>query len=209
MLLPSSVRLSRALPAVAAGLVSLGIAANVRADDATSVTVHEHDPVTGADAKAPGLRVDYLSVGPILSLVGGYHHATGIGFEASWMGYPTGKIPSFGIGAFFQGQLYDGQYVRTAAGAQASAGPVGVEVGLGFRQADGTYASTVSTHTSVFLSIAYFYMAFRASAQLFALPTDEPSFGLETAFTVGLKLPITINGRDPTGYAIQAAGHAW
>jgi hypothetical protein len=194
-----------ALPLVAAGVF---FSTNARAQDA-SVTVHELDPKTGAAVQVPQLRVDYLSLGPILSLVGGFHHATGIGFEASWMGYPSGKMPSFGIGAFFQGQLYDGQYVRVAAGAQGAAGPVGVEAGLAFRQGDGTYASTIATHTSVFISIAFLYFGIRASAQLFALPTNEASFGLETAMTIGLKLPIAINGRDPTGYAIQAAGHAW
>jgi hypothetical protein len=125
------------------------------------------------------------------------------------MTYPTGKIPSFGFGAFLQPQLYDEKYFHVAAGGQVSAGPAGVELGLAFRQSDGTYASTVSLHAGGFLSIGYFFMAIQASAQLFALPTNEPSFGLETALMVGLKLPITIYGHDPTGYTVQAAGHAW
>ncbi len=204
--MPRSACFLLALPVVTAGLLS---SANARADDGASVTVHDLDPHTGAEVKTTDLRVDYLSLGPLLSLVGGYHHATGIGLEGSWMGYPTGRMPSFGLGAFFQGQLYDGRYVRTAGGVQGAAGPAGVELGLGFRQADDTYASTISAHTAVFLSIGYFYFAVRASWQLLALPTNEPSFGLETAMTLGLKVPIAIHGRDPTGYAIQAAGHAW
>ena len=194
------------LPLVAASFLCPAIAS---AEEAGSVTVHDLDPRTGAAPEPTKLTVDYLDLGPILSLVGGYHHATGIGLEASWIRYPSGKIPSYGYGAFVQGQLYDEKYVRTAGGVQVTAGPAGVELGLAYRQTDGTYASTVSVHAAGFLSIGYFFMAFRLSEPFLTFPTNQASFGLETAFTVGLKLPLTINGRDPTGYAVQLGGHAW
>ena len=170
--------------------------------------VHELDPRTGMTAQPSDTRLDFLNVGPILSLVGGFAHATGIGVEGSWIEYSSGLLPSLGYGAFAQAQLYDGKYFRGAAGAELAVGPAGGELGLSFRQSDGTYASTLAVHASAFLSIGYLYLAVRASPQLFALPTSEPSFGFETAFTVGLKLPIAIHGRDPSGLAIQA-GSPW
>jgi hypothetical protein len=172
--------------------------------DGTGVTVHELDANTGLAVQPPSKRIDYLNVGPLVSLVGGYAHATGIGLEASWIGYPEGRLPSIGYGAFLQAQLYDGKYLRTSAGAQIAAGPAGVELGLAFRQTDGTYASTISPHVAVFLSIGFFYIAVRLSPALVAFPSDEPSFGFETAFTFALKLPIAVNGRDPSGFAVQA-----
>jgi hypothetical protein len=178
--------------------------ARAQPTDGSGVTVHELDASTGLAVQPPSTRIDYLDVGPILSLAGGYAHATGIGLEASWIGYPEGRLPSLGYGAFLQAQLYDGKYLRTSAGAQLAAGPAGVELGLGFRQTDGTYASTISPHVAVFLSIGFFYIAVRLSPALVAFPSDEPSFGFETAFTFALKLPIAINGRDPSGFAIQA-----
>ena len=63
--------------------------------------------------------------------------------------------------------------------------------------------------SAIFLSVGYLFIAFRFSPEIVAVPTNQPSFGLETAFTIGLKVPITVQGRDPTGYAVQAAGHAW
>jgi len=194
------------LPLAAA---ALSWASGARAQQTGSVTVHDLDPRTGAAIQPTKLGVDYLDLGPILSLVGGYHHATGIGLEASWIRYPSGELPSFGYGAFLQAQLYDEKYVRAAAGAQATAGPGGAELGLGVRQTDGTYASTVSLHAAGFVSIGYLFVAVRGSVALFALPSNEGSFGFETAFTFGLKVPLTINGRDPTGYAVQLGGHAW
>jgi hypothetical protein len=195
-----------AVPLAAAGVLH---AAASNADDGGAVTVHDLDPRTGAAPEPTKLVVDYLDLGPILSLVGGFHHATGIGLEGSWIRYPTGTIPSFGYGAFVQAQLYDEKYFRTAAGAQFTAGPAGVELGLAVRQGDGTYATTVAVHAAGFLSIGYFLMAFRISEPFLTFPTNQASFGLETAVTLGLKLPLTINGRDPTGYAIQLGGHAW
>jgi hypothetical protein len=200
------------LPSVAAGvLVGLLLlpAGQARAQEAhetgaSEVTVHELDATTGLAVQPQSNRIDYLNVGPIVSLVGGYQHATGIGLEGSWIAYPEGRIPSFGFGAFLQAQLYDEKYVRTSAGAQIAAGPAGAELGLGVRQSEGGYASTISAHAAIFLSIGYFYIAVRASPALVAFPQDEPSFGFETAFTFALKLPIAINGRDPSGWALQA-----
>jgi hypothetical protein len=187
-------------------LVLLPLEGEARAQttDGSGVTVHELDAHTGLSVQPPSTRLDYLNVGPIVSLVGGYAHATGVGLEASWIGYPEGRLPSLGYGAFLQAQLYDEKYLRTSAGAQAAAGPAGVELGLGFRQTDGTYASTLSGHVAVFLSLGFLYIAVRFSPALVAFPSDEPSFGFETAFTFALKLPIAVNGRDPSGFAVQA-----
>jgi hypothetical protein len=196
--------------AMAGALVLPSQEARAQAQDgSTSIAVHDFDPKTGLSPDAHDKRLDYLTVGALVSLVGGYHHATGLGLEGSWMAYPTGRLPALGYGAFLQAQLYDEKYVRTAAGAQFAAGPAGAELGLAFRQTDGTYASTVSFHGAVFLSLAYIYIAIRLSPQLFALPSDQGSFGFETALTIGFKVPIAIQGQDPTGAAIQAASSHW
>jgi hypothetical protein len=197
-------------PSAAAGVLAgllLLPAGQARAQEsgASGVTVHELDATTGLSVQPPSNRLDYLNVGPIVSLVGGYQHATGIGLEGSWIVYPEGRLPSIGYGAFLQVQLYDEKYLRTSAGAELAAGPAGLELGLGFRQTDGTYASTISPHAAVFLSLGYFYISVRLSPALVAFPSDEPGFGFETAFTFALKLPMAINGRDPSGWVLQAA----
>ena len=74
-----------------------------------------------------------------------------------------------------------------------------------------TCATTGSLHAAVFLSAGYVVLSFRLSPEIFTFPTytGESGFGLETGFTLALKLPIALQGRDPTGLAVQANGHAW
>jgi hypothetical protein len=195
---------TRAFPIVVA-LVLLAPAA--RAED--SVTVHQLDPRTGADVKQGDSSLAYFTPGALISVVGGYAHATGLGLEGSYLYYPYGKMPSIAYGGFGQLQLYDLKYVRTAIGAQASVGVFGLELGLGFRQGDGIYASTFSTHFGEFLSLGFVTLAVRESVPLIALPTGAASFGFETAFTVKLAVPIAVHGEDPTGVAVRASGRPW
>lgn len=155
----------------------------------------------------------YLSVGPIFSFVdgGSSSEATwALGLEASLDHYAVERIFSFGYGAFAQAQVVSGNDFRCALGGQASLGPAGIELGLAYRQNDAVNASTLSLQASFFLSAGYLYIAFRASPQIVSFGGGgEQGFGLETALTLGIKVPIAIQGRDPTGYAIQANGHAW
>jgi hypothetical protein len=193
-----------------AGVLSLASVV-ARADE--SVIVRELDPKTGAALKQEEKALTYLNVGPILSYVDAANTppAYSIGLEASLNHYGSERIFAFGYGAFAQLQLVSGKYARGDLGGQVNAGPVGLELGLGVRQADDTYATTCSLHSALFLSAGYLFIAFRFSPALFASAGGAPreSFGLETAFTIGLKLPIAVQGRDPTGLALQAAGHAW
>lgn len=187
------------------------VSAMARADE--SVVVRELDPKTGAALKPEEKALTYLNVGPILSYVDAANTppAYELGLEASLNHYGAERIFAFGYGAFAQLQLVSGKYFHGDLGGQVNAGPVGLELGLGVRQADDTYATTCSLHTALFLSAGYLFIAFRISPELFASAGGSPreGFGLETAFQIGLKLPIAVQGRDPTGLAIQAAGHAW
>jgi hypothetical protein len=199
-----------ALAPAIAGVLSLAPAL-ARADE--SVIVRELDPKTGAAIKPEEKALTYLNVGPILSYVDAANTppAYEIGLEASLNHYGAERIFAFGYGVFAQLQLVSGKYFHGDLGGQVNAGPVGLELGLGVRQGDDTYATTCSLHTALFLSAGYLFIAFRISPELFASSGGSPreGFGLETAFQIGLKLPIAVQGRDPTGLAIQAAGHAW
>jgi hypothetical protein len=174
-----------------------------------SVTIRELDPKTGESIQKVALpTVTYLSVGPIVSLVGGQASGLAAGGEVSFIHYPEARIPSFAYGAFAQAQEYWGREFRAALGGQASMGPAGVELGLGLRSGDGPFPTTFALHAGVFVSVGVMFIAFRAAPTLYA-PNSAQTYGFETGFTIGLKLPIAIQGRDPSGWAIQAAGHAW
>jgi hypothetical protein len=184
-----------------------------RADD-SSVTVRELDPKTGAAVKVEEKALTYLNLGPILSYVDAANvpPTYAIGLEGSLNHYGVERVFAFGYGAFVQAQLASGKYFKGDLGGQVNAGPAGVEVGLGFRQGDDTNCPTVSLHAAFFLSVGYLFVAYRVSPQLFSLPSNASTgqgFGLETAFTIGIKVPIAVQGRDPTGLAVQANGHAW
>jgi hypothetical protein len=183
------------------------------AEDAT-VTVRELDPKTGAAIKVEEKSLTYLSLGPTISYVDAANTppAYAIGLEGSLNHYGAERIMAFGYGAFAQLQLVDGKYARGALGGQINAGPVGLELGLGARQTDGTYDSTVSFHGALFISVGYLFIAYVFSPELFSFKTgasQDQGFGLESAFTLGIKVPIAVQGRDPTGFAVQANGHAW
>jgi hypothetical protein len=212
--------------ALRAGQILVGAALGLRAalasaGDDPSVTVRELDPKTGAAIKEEPKALTYLSLGPLFSFVdansvqstvlgqpstGGY----AIGLEGSLNHYAGERVVfAFGYGLFLQTQLENAKYFRADFGVQGNAGPVGLELGFGIRQGDGTYGTTGSFHGALFLSAGYLVISYRVSPELFSFPSNEPSFGLETAISIGIKLPIALQGRDPTGYAIQANGHAW
>jgi hypothetical protein len=200
----------RFLAVLVGGALALG-SRGARADE--SVIVRELDPKTGAALKTEEKSLTYLSLGPILSYVDAANTPPtySAGLEASLNHYGAERVFAFGYGAFVQLQAASGKYFHGSLGGQVNAGPVGLELGLGLREADGTYRTTVSLHTALFLSAGYLFVAYRISPELFSIPGDNlhEGFGLETAFTIGLKLPIAVQGRDPTGFAVQAAGHAW
>jgi hypothetical protein len=192
------------------------------ADD-PAVTIRELDPTTGAAVKEERKALTYLSLGPMMSILNASNlHDTAalgttgsldyaIGLEASLNHYAVEKVFAFGYGAFIQTQLESAKYFRTDLGVQGNAGPAGLELGFGIRQTDGQCATTGSFHAAAFLSAGYLVVSLRISPQLFAFPTfaGETGFGLESGVVVALKLPIALQGRDPTGYAVQANGHAW
>lgn len=206
-----ALRSHRLLSWLLGAVVAFGARGARAADE--SVTVRELDPATGAALKPEEKSLTYLSLGPIVSYVDAANvpPTYAVGLEASLNHYGVERIFAFGYGAFVQAQAVTGKYFHGDLGGQVNAGPVGVELGLGLRQGDGIYATTGSLHGGLFVSVGYLYIAFRISPQIFALPANgvNEGFGLETAFTLGLKLPIAVQGRDPTGLAIQAAGHAW
>jgi hypothetical protein len=183
-----------------------------RADD-PAVTFRELDPKTGAAIKVEEKSLTYLDLGPIVSFVDAANEqgTYAVGLEGSLNHYGGEKVFAFGYGGFAQLQLITGKDFRGDLGAQVNAGPAGLELGLGYRQADGVCASTVSLHAGAFLSVGYLFLSVRISPQIFALGASggESGFGLESAVTVGIKVPITVQGRDPTGYAVQPGGHAW
>ncbi len=194
------------------GATAVGLAPCIARADDPAVTIRELDPKTGAAIHVEEKSLTYLNLGPILSYVDAANTPPtySIGLEGSLNHYGVERVFAFGYGAFVQIQLVTGKYFHGDLGGQVNAGPAGLELGLGFRQADETNASTMSLHTAFFLSVGYLVVAFRASPQLASFGSGgEPGFGLETAFTLGLKVPIAVQGRDPTGYAIQANGHAW
>jgi hypothetical protein len=192
-------------PAAPVALVVLP-ATSARADapEDGNVEVHEFDPKTGESTVPVPERsgVTYLNPGPILSLVGGRQHALGLGLEISAMHFPAGKWASPGYGAFAQGQLYDGKYTRFAFGGQAALANGGVELGLAYRAGDGDWVSTLSVHGALFISVGVLTIALRDTLPLNGFDRDHLGFGSEVAFTVGLKVPIIIQGHDPTGLSV-------
>jgi len=189
------------------------ISSAARGDD-PAVTVRELDPKTGAAIKVEEKALTYLSLGPTLSYVGAGNAPPTYfaGLEASLNHYGEERIFAFGYGAFTQFQLVGGKTFRGALGGQINAGPAGLELGLGLRQGDGTYDTTASLHAALFLSVGYIVISYRLSPELFSIGTGAKlgqGFGFESAFTIGLKLPLAVQGRDPTGLAVQANGHAW
>jgi hypothetical protein len=209
--------LSVLLPPVARGVVAalLGSAAwlasaDGRADE-PAVTIRELDPKTGAAVTPEAKSITYLNVGPLLSLVDASNFPIdyAVGLEGSLNHYGSPRVVGFGYGAFVQAQLVDAKYFRGALGVQGNAGPAGLELGLGLRQGDGSAATTVSFHGGIFLSAGYLVLSFRASPELFAFASGQGGFGFETALGIAIKVPIAVQGRDPTGLAIQAAPASW
>jgi hypothetical protein len=214
-------RPSRASVAPFLLVAAVGLGTTSARADEPAVTVHEFDPQTGQVPQAPRTNgLTYLSVGGIFSFVDSnsiqstipgrstpWNYA--VGLEGSVNHYLGQRIFGFGYGAFVQAQLESAKYLRCDVGAQVNAGPVGVELGVGMRQGDGTFATTGSLHTGFFLSVGYLVISYRVSPALFSFPSNEQSFGLDTGVSIALKLPIAIQGRDPTAMAIQANGHAW
>ncbi|HEY2511860.1 MAG TPA: hypothetical protein VGI39_13420 [Polyangiaceae bacterium] len=186
----------------------LSTASGARAEE-SSVTVHELDPKTGLALERPDQSLTYLVPGAGVSLLGGKVSGLSGLVELSLTHYKEPRIPSFGYGAFTQLEMFQGKNFRTSLGAQVSLGPAGAELGLALRAGNGEYATTLSPHLGAFLSIGYFVVGFRISPAIVAFPSNEPSYGLESAFSFTFKLPIAIQGRDPTGWAIQATGRRW
>jgi hypothetical protein len=193
--------------------------AGARADEPV-ITVHEFDPKTGMVPESRARALTYLSLGPLFSFVDAntvqatvpgqstpWNYA--LGLEASLNHYAGEKVFAFGYGAFLQAQLENLKYFRSDLGIQGNAGPVGLELGLGMRQGDGTFATTGSLHTGFFISVGYVVISFRVSPALFSFPSTEQSFGLDTGVNIALKLPIIVQGRDPTGLAVRANKDAW
>jgi hypothetical protein len=118
-------------------------------------------------------------------------------------------MPSLAYGGFGQLQLYDGKWVRTSLGGQIAVGVFGVELGAGFRQSDGQYASTLSTHFGEFLSLGWVTIEARQSVPIIAFPGNEASFGFETAFAFKIGVPISVHGDEPSGMVIRASGRPW
>jgi hypothetical protein len=172
-----------------------------------TVEVHDFATASGQDATMAkrSTSVTYLNPGVLLSFVGGRQHATGWGVEVSAMHYPTGTWQSFGYGPFLQAQLYDGSHPRVALGGQACLANFGGELGLAYRGGDDAYAGTASVHGAIFLSIAFVTLALRDTIALNGYNdgrSQKMGFGSEVAFSVSLKLPIMIQGRDPAGFSI-------
>ena len=172
-----------------------------------TVEVHDFDTATGQDATMAkrSTSVTYFNPGVLLSFVGGRQHATGWGVEASAMHYPSGTWSSIGFGPFLQAQLYDGKHPRVALGAQGCFANAGAELGLAYRAGDDAYAGTASIHGAIFLSIAFVTLSLRDTLALNGYNdgrTDKMGFGSEVAFSVSLKLPIMVQGRDPAGISI-------
>ncbi len=200
-------------PALAFLLSALTLPSAARGDD-SSVTVRELDPKTGAAIKVEEKSLTYLTLGPTLSYVDAANTPPTYfaGLEVSLNHYGVERVFAFGYGAFTQLQFVGPKYVRGAIGGQVNAGPAGLELGLGLRQGDGTYDTTASLHAALFLSVGYIVISYRISPELFAIGTGaktDQGFGLESAFTIAVKLPIAVQGRDPSGFAVQANGHAW
>ncbi len=193
--------------------IAVALAAPLAYADDPAVTIRELDPKTGAAIKVEEKSLTYLNLGPTLSFVDAANEpgTYAIGLEGSLNHFGGERVFAFGYGGFAQLQLVTGKDFRGDLGAQVNAGPAGLELGLGYRQGEGAYASTVSLHAGAFLSVGYLFLSFRISPQLFDVGAGagQDGFGLETAFTVGIKVPIAVQGRDPTGYAVQASGHAW
>jgi hypothetical protein len=203
--------------ALASAVAFAGVPVVARADEPV-VTVHEFDP-NGAAASLPDryVGVSYLDVGPIFSFVDSNAvegtvpgRATawnyGFGLEASLVHYRMQTTSLFGFsslgyGAFVQTELQQAKYLRCDLGVQGNYGLAGLELGLGMRQGDGTFGTTASAHFGFFLSLGYFVLGYRASPALFSFPSNEPSFGFDTAVSLSLKLPIVVQGHDATNLA--------
>ena len=140
-----------------------------------------------------------------------------IGLEASLNHYARQKVFAFGYGAFIQTQLEDGKYFRSDIGVQGNAGPAGLELGLGNspgasetcvpRPAPRPAASIPPCSSRSGISSSR--SASRRSSSPSRRTRASRASVSRRAFTVALKLPIALQGRDPTGLAVQANGHAW
>ena len=54
---------------------------------------------------------------------------------------------------------------------------------------------------ALFISVGVVTIALRDTLPLNGFDRDHLGFGSEVAFTVGLKVPIIIQGHDPTGFS--------
>lgn len=133
--------------------------------------------------------------------------ATAHGFELSahWLR----KDSPVGLGAFGQVQRYSDRSVRFAGGAQATFSILGLELGYAHRgegeapaprpdlayglpAAHTTIGSTSGVHVAPFVSLGFVYFAYRWTLPLARGPS--PAHGAESAFTVGVKIPIPTSG---------------
>jgi hypothetical protein len=159
-----------------------------------------------APSLAHAAGVGYLAPGFLLTFAGGREPATGAGLEVSYTEFPSGRPGDLGVGGFVQAQSFRGA-MRGALGAQVVYGCFGVELGGAFRRASDGYATTPSIHGAAFLSLGFLSLALRESIPLIREDTDgKPGYGFETAFVLGLKLPLHVHGRDRTLYAIFGGG---
>ncbi len=124
--------------------------------------------------------------------------ATAHGFElgAHWLRAGT----PLGFGAFGQVQRYSDRSVRLAGGAQATVSVLGLELGYAHRgegeRSIGPILTTVGhtsgVHVAPFVSLGFVYVAYR-----WTIPVERgapPAHGAERAFTVGVKVPIPVDG---------------
>lgn len=100
---------------------------------------------------------------------------------------------AFGIGAFLQAQSYSGSYGRYAAGFQFGTS-LGVELGYAYREAHAGLPAVPAVHGGTFLSLGILVLGLRLSAPL---RTESAAvIGTEGAFTLALKCPIPVHGKD-------------
>jgi hypothetical protein len=219
--------LRRSVFLVPALLVATAVPRRARADEPVvtvheteqpAVTIRDFDPRTGetttvvSNAHLDGRT--YLSLGPLFSIVdsntppevalgqtSAWSYA--LGLEASVTHYRGNHVLSFGYGAFVQTQLEELKYFRGDLGGQCNLGPGGVELGLGVRQSDGLFATTVSLHTALFVSMGYIALSYRVSPALFSFGSHLENFGLDSGVNIAIKLPLTIQGQDLTGAVWQ------
>jgi hypothetical protein len=99
-------------------------------------------------------------------------------------------------------------HLRTAAGAQAGLGPLGLEAGLAYEDGDARHAGELSAHVATYFSLATGSVALRLGAPLFDIG-DGPDgrYGWELSVTFTLKLVVIARPR-PVKIFVPFAGPA-